>query len=230
MINKITTLLKSKNKKDLILPLFWLRETYSQNWEDIILLSNISKNNWIYVDIWANHPTKLNNFYLFYKRWWTGINVEPNYMLYSKIVKKRPRDINLNIWVWNWEKLNFYILDNHVLSTFDKNTVDDYISMWHSVLEEKVVETIPLEKLFDQYIGERTIDIMSVDVEWFDMEVLKTNNWDKYKPEYIVLETLEYKTDNTARKTNSMFDDYLFEKWYEKLADTYINTIYKLKK
>jgi hypothetical protein len=62
------------------------------------------------------------------------------------------------------------------------------------------------------------------------MEVLKTNNWDKYKPEYIVLETLEYKTDNTAKKTNSTFDEYLFERGYEKLADTYINTIYKLKR
>lgn len=230
MIKKITTLLKSDNKKALILTLLWLRESYSQCGEDIILDANIRRDTWFYVDIWANHPTKLNNFYLFYKKWWTGINIEPNYILYKKLLKTRKNDINLNIGIWNGEKLDFYIVDNHALSTFDKDTVDSYIKMGHKIIDTKKVETISLEKLFDRYAWEKTIDVLSVDVEWFDMAVLESNNWEKYKPTFILLETLEYRNDGTWKKTNHIYDAFLFQKWYEKLADTHINTIYQLKK
>lgn len=164
-----------------------------------------------------------------YKKWWTGINIEPNYIMYKKLIKQRKKDINLNLGVWTWEEMVFYLLDNHVLSTFDKKTANDYIKMWHKILDQKKIQTLPLEKIFDKYVWKKTIDILSVDVEWYDMEVLKTNNRDKYKPTYIILETLEYKKDWTWEKNNKIYDNFLLNKWYKKISDTYINSIYKLK-
>jgi hypothetical protein len=49
-----------------------------------------------------------------------------------------------------------------------------------------------LEKIFDTYVKDKQIDILSVDVEGWDMDVLESNNWEKYRPSYIILETVEY--------------------------------------
>lgn len=230
MINKIISLWKSINKKDIFLQYLWLRESYSQCAEDIILASHISKEKGVYVDIWANHPMRLNNFYLFYKKWWTWINVEPNYIVYKKLLRKRAKDINLNLGIGNGEKLDFYIIDADTLSTFDKETAMSYTKLGHKIIETRQIETITLEKLFDLHIWNKEIDILSVDVEWFDMQVLESNNWDKYKPHFIILETLEYSNEWTWKKLNNVFDPYLEDKWYRIVADTFINTIYQLQR
>ena len=49
-----------------------------------------------YVDIGANDPNLINNTRRFYRKGWTGINCEPNVVLFQKLAKARPRDINLN--------------------------------------------------------------------------------------------------------------------------------------
>ncbi len=85
----------------------------------------------------------------------TWINIEPNYLLYESLKKQRKKDINLNIWIWNWKKINFYIIDNDVLSTFGKNTVKDYVKLWYKIIEKKIVQTQTLEQIFDKYANEK---------------------------------------------------------------------------
>ena len=54
--------------------------TYSQTGEDLILdILLKDKPKGFYIDIGGNHPKKFNNTFLFYKKGWDGINVEPNY-------------------------------------------------------------------------------------------------------------------------------------------------------
>jgi hypothetical protein len=62
------------------------------------------------------------------------------------------------------------------------------------------------------------------------MDVLESNNWNKYKPNYIIVETVEYakKWKHRRTKENDLFDTYLAWKWYKVIAETGINTIYKL--
>jgi len=232
LLEKLKILYNSNNKKKLILDYIWngKKQSYSQCWEDLILDFFINKEKWLYVDVWTNDPIRWNNLYRFYKKWWSGINIEPNYQLYKKLLKKRKKDINLNIWIWNGEKLDFFVINPDTLSTFDQQTSKRYIDMWHSLQEVRKVDTLTLEKLFDTHLWDKTIDILSVDVEWFDMQVLQSNNWNKYKPKYIILETLEYEKDSLWKKqSNGEFDLYLEKRGYINFADTHINTIYKLK-
>jgi len=46
------------------------------------------------------------------------------------------------------------------------------------------------------------------------MDVLESNNWDKYRPTYIILETVEYGKNGklTWIKQNDIFDPYLVSK------------------
>ena len=52
-----------------------------------------------YVDIGAYHPKLFSNTYLFYKKGWRGICVDPNPKMGEIFAKARPRDVFLNCWV-----------------------------------------------------------------------------------------------------------------------------------
>ena len=61
------------------------------------------------------------------------------------------------------------------------------------VLKEIKMKTKRLDHILDKYMPlGREIDFMSIDVESLDLNVLKSNNWSKYKPKIIVVEDSEY--------------------------------------
>jgi FkbM family methyltransferase len=210
--------------------LTWIGVHYSQTWEDLILDFLTMQDTGFYIDIGGNHPISWNNTYWFYKKWWTGINVEPNKKLIKKFNSKRPKDQNLQIWIGKQNsELEFFVLDCDSMSTCDKETVKRYESVGYKVVDSYIVPIWTLERLYDEYVWDKKIDILSVDVEWLDMDVLMSNNWDKYRPTYIILETVEYGKHGklTWIKQNDIFDPYLESKWYVIVAETWINTIYK---
>jgi FkbM family methyltransferase len=211
-----------------ILFLLWVNRYFSQAWEDIIIDWLTHKNKWLYVDIWANHPINGNNTYLLYNKWWRGINIEPNRKMIKKFQSTRSRDINLQIAIGpSNNDLTFYVFNEHQMCTCDIETVKRYQEAWFKIIDKYSVPVWTLERLFDTHALDKEIDVLSVDVEWWDMDVLESNNWDKYKPSYIILETVEYSKD-WWKKLNDVFDKYLKDKWYWVIAQTAINTIYKL--
>lgn len=225
-----------KNPFSWMLFMLWLSECYSQLWEDRIIDFLILKDNngiekeykWLYIDIWGNDPIRNSNSYFFYKKWWRWINIEPNKNLIKKFIKKRPEDINLQIAAWkeNWN-LTFYSFEVDQVSTCDTKAVKRYEDAWHKVIDTYTVPVLTLEKIFDTYAKDRKIDILSVDVEWLDMAVLESNNWEKYKPIYIIVETVE-NWKNWWIKQSNIFDPYMKSKWYWIVWETWANTIYKL--
>lgn len=207
----------------------WLPIPASQFGEDLILNYLIRKENWFYVDIGANDPFFWSNSYLFYNKGWSWITVEPNKQLHKKIQKKRARGINLNVAVGKSGLLSYYEIDSNGMSTCDKDLADYYVSKGHTITNIYETPIVPLSEIFDSYLGWNTIDVLSIDVEWMDMEVLLSNNWEKYKPLYIVLETLIYKWDDeVGARDDKRFTEYLEQYWYTVVADTFINTIYRL--
>lgn len=212
--------------------LLGIKRYFAQAAEDIILEHLTQhKQKWFYIDIGANKPIDWSNTYWFYLKEWKWICVEPNKELIRKMKAKRPNDINLQLWVWssNGEML-FHTFDEDQMSTCDSATVERYKSIWHKVVETYSVPIWTLEKLCDTYVPEnQEIDILSVDVEWWDMDVLESNNWEKYRPNFIILETVEYWKNwkFTWIKQNDIFDPYLKSKGYDVVSETWINTIYK---
>jgi hypothetical protein len=89
------------------------------------------------------------------------------------------------------------------------------------------IPIIPLKKILEKHAGQKEIDILSVDTEGYDLEVLESNDWQKFRPRFLIIETLEYKNDGTGKKLNDIFDTYTEKIGYKKIADTYINTIYE---
>jgi hypothetical protein len=63
----------------------------------------------------------------------------------------------------------------------------------------KEIDVVPLTEILEKHLDNRKIDFMSVDVEGYELEVLMGNNWKKYRPKVLIVETLHY---NYARIVN----------------------------
>lgn len=189
MIKKYTkSRIKSVLKKFKLNSVLHASEHFSQCGEDIYLGNKFKgKKGGFYVDVGAYHPFHLSNTYQLYCNGWRGINIEPNPTSYSKVRKGRPEDINLNLAVSDSvSEVLFncdYVYSSIVEAGEDegKNTIS--------------VKSEPLSSIFERHDVE-DIDFISVDCEGFDIAVLETNDWDKWRPTVILIEDHEAKLDS----------------------------------
>ena len=222
-------LINSKFINDIIAKTLKIRivRGYSQCGEDLIIEKLLPKNEGFYVDIGANHPIRSSNTYLFYKKGWRGINIEPNPSMRWLFKLFRDYDINLNIGIGpKKSEIDLYVFKINTLSTFEKKSADEYQKMGYKLKKIIKVPVFPLKDVLEKYSCEREIDLMSIDTEGYDMEVLKSNDWKKFKPKFIILETTEgAKADKCER--NGMFDEYMAKIGYKIVSNTQLNTIYE---
>lgn len=158
---------------------------YSQDGEEIYLAEKFGGlEKGFYVDIGAYHPYKFSNTYWAYKRGWNGINIEPNKNGYALLEKHRARDINLCCGVGEQSgNLDYYEFAEPAFNTFDKSEFEG------KRIPDRVVN-IPvyrLEEILEKHSVDK-IQFMDIDVEGMELSVLKSNNWNKWKPEFILVE------------------------------------------
>ncbi len=146
-----------------------------------------------YVDIGANHPYTYSNTFKFYLKGWRGINVDATPGTKKLFDSLRPRDINIEAGVsLRPSEMDFYTFENGVFNTMDKATAEEHCRVF-SIAIKKVIplKTSTLADILDAHLPpSQRIDFMSIDVEGLDMEALRSNNWNKYKPEVLVVECL----------------------------------------
>jgi FkbM family methyltransferase len=197
--------------------------SYSQHREDIIidkLLGNKKKG--FYVDVGANNPTGFNNTKRFYDKGWNGINIEPNTRGYKLFLKERKRDINLNIGISKKEgKLILYEMEPDMLSTFSENEMKGYKKNGYKLVKERKVKTLPLKKVLEKYAKNKKIDFFSIDTEGFDMQVLESNDWKKYKPKVICIETVQ-----NAGEEKPEIEKFLEKVYYKRVYKNNTNSVY----
>jgi len=171
-----------------------LMNSYSQFGEDLEIEKAVGKKeNGFYVDVGANDPNQISNTKRFYKKGWTGINIEPNFENYQKFVNERPQDINLNIGIGPQDgEAKFYIFDPNELSTFSQEEAQKYQKLGYKLESEKDVRIIPLWKVLEEHAQGKEVDFLSVDAEGYDLEVLKSNNWERFRPKVLCVEIAEH--------------------------------------
>jgi FkbM family methyltransferase len=201
-------------------------KSYSQEGEDIILRRVFSdQTSGYYIDVGAHHPRRLSNTCYFYKLGWTGINIEPNPNAFLTFQKERPRDLNLQLGVAaKPSMLKYYHFNDPALNTFDSKLSKKRLKRSPFIItktEEINVET--LEKILDKYLPlNKKIDFITIDAEGFDMQVLQSNNWQKYRPKYLLVEDLNFRL---YEMNKSQINIFMKSKNYELFAKTY-NTLF----
>lgn len=206
----------------------WRTISYAQEGEDMILSRFLSdKNVGYYVDIGAHHPYRFSNTYFFYKSGWRGINVDA--LPGTKVLfdKERPRDVTIEMGISSTEgALQYYMFNEPALNTFSEEEAIKKDALEHYYIQKKVeIQTVPLKILLDNYLPENQhIDFMTIDVEGLDLIVLKSNDWELYRPKFLLIENLVRQPIQELVETSELYS-YLTSKDYELISKS-MNTLF----
>lgn len=162
--------------------------SYAWNHEDVLLHRAFQdQHRGFYIDVGANHSVLGSITHNFYQRGWNGINIEPVVAEHRRLVRHRPRDINLNVGVSNEEgEMTLYgCRRNTALSTLSH---EESLKLGVELIET-TVSVLTLASICERYVGEHEIDFMSIDVEGFEQRVLESNDWSRWRPRVLVIES-----------------------------------------
>ena len=173
--------------------------SYSQEGEDMILkrLFETQEKKGFYVDVGAHHPKRFSNTYYFYKKGWSGINIDamPNSMNIFNRLRKRDINIEVPISATN-QILKYYVFNETAFNGFSKKLSEKRDGLDHAygkyfIRYTKEIETRTLRDVLTQHLSvNQEIDFLSIDVEGLDFEVLKSNDFEKFRPKVILIEIL----------------------------------------
>jgi hypothetical protein len=106
----------------------------------------------------------------------------------------RPRDINLEMGIGSCVgELDYYVFNEPALNGFSKELSEQRheADTAYQVREVIKIDVQPLSQVLDCHLNTgQEIDFMSIDVEGLDFDVLKFNNWSKYRPKFVLAEIL----------------------------------------
>jgi hypothetical protein len=149
--------------------------SFSQYGEDVLLYALFSPApSGFYVDVGAHHPWNLSNTYKLYLRGWSGVTIEPNPDAAPLFTRHRP--------------LTFHKFAQPALNSFDAEQSD---RMTQEVIQRISVECLPLQEVVDLRARDRSIDLLSVDCEGFDLDVLSSLDWTRVRPTAVIVEDFE---------------------------------------
>jgi len=177
--------------------MYFNKISFSQEGEDMVLTRLLNhKSKGFYIDVGAHHPILISNTYKFYLQGWTGINIDamPGSMIPFK--KLRPNDINLEYAISDEpQNMTYYMFNAPELNTFSKEEADykngkNGFESYH-IIDKLEINTYTLKDILDANCPkDQLIDFMTIDVEGLDLAVLRSNDWSKYRPRFILVEAL----------------------------------------
>lgn len=197
---------------------------YSQHGEDF-LLDQIFKDQQrgVFVEVGCIDGRRFSNTLAFEERGWKGLCVEAHAGYIELLKKNRPNSIVCFCAAGEEDEdgVPFYANARGSLSTLDKSQEGrwkrDYRD-YFTGFELQQVKKRRLDTLFQQHGMER-IDILSIDVEGYEVEVLKGIDFSRYMPSVIVVES-------HSPEHEQQLDEVLGPAGYHKLAQLSGNIFY----
>ena len=173
----------------------WALKSYSQEGEDMVLRRMFEKQKFgFYIDVGAHHPKRFSNTYFFYKQGWCGINIDAMPDSMKAFDKVRPRDTNIEKPIFDKDQtLTYYAFNEPALNGLSKRLSKERSGKnGYFIKFTQNIETTTLENVLDKSLPkDQEIDFLSIDVEGLDFAVLKSNNFNKYRPKVILIEMLD---------------------------------------
>jgi FkbM family methyltransferase len=199
--------------------------TYAQQGEDIIVKDLFVKlfdvEHPTYIDIGAHQPIIGNNTYLFYTTGSTGVLVEPNPDLTDLLKTTRPKDTVLDVGIGAGgadTEADYYVMvqGRGGRNTFSKEEADK--RPIKQVIKRKLVD---LNGVLAKYFPPGGPDFMSIDTEGYDLTILKSLDFTRFRPRIICTETLDDDKDMVHGILELMAS-----KNYDIRGGTWVNTIF----
>ncbi len=197
--------------------------SYAQNAEDVMLwraLGHVERGFWI--DVGAAEPEALSVTRAFHDRGWSGINVEPNPMLFAGLAAARASDVNLAVALAALPGRRRF----HVIGDTGLSCLDDDVAARH---REAGFETAEIEVEVDTLAAicrrhaAGDIHFLKIDVEGAEAEVIAGGDWQRFRP-WIVL--AEATSPLAQDRTHGAWESLLLEAGYRFVWFDGVNRFY----
>lgn len=196
------------------------RLCFSQFGEDVVLWNLFGATDGFYVDIGAYDPFQYSNTAMFYKAGWSGVNVDASLLSIERLKRFRPRDTNIHAAISDVEQeVEFEMYDAGVFSRIDSAASPKPLVDGTKPFTTVRMRTRRLAELLGDLRIERPIDFLSVDCEGHDLQVLRSNDWDRFRPKAVVVEDF-------TRDDSSPIMTYLATLGYRHLCMTGVSRIF----
>jgi FkbM family methyltransferase len=173
--------------------------SYSQNGEDIIFGHFFgNRSTGIYVDIGAHDPRRFSNTHLLYQKGWSGINIDPTPGM-KNVFAERTRDTNLEVGISDQTgNLKYYVYNKGTLNTFDETVVVKHAAENISPIQTIEVPVTKLADVLNTHLKSGVIDLLCIDVEGHEINVLRSSDWEKFRPSIIAIEDHALNLENLS--------------------------------
>ena len=163
-------------------------KSFSQYWEDRMILKILGSGVGTYVDIGAGSPIWGSNSFLFYKLGWRGVTVDPikfNVFLHRVF---RSKDFQYENLVSSESRIEtFHELSPWELSTTDPLVLERQINDGAKLVRSSLLKTITLGDIYKSHPMSHP-HFLSIDVEGQEMSVLLGIDFANFKPDLICVE------------------------------------------
>ena len=206
------------------------RASYSQAGEDMIaayFFGRFKIRDISYLDVGAWDPILINNTYYFYERGHRGVLVEPNVDMSEKLRTVRPRDTTLvaGIGLGKPTVADYYVMSNPSWSTFDKGEAEHQVKATDGKITIKEVRKMPLLDINDvmaEHFGAKAPAYVSIDAEGLHLAILKSVDFERFRPALICVETLV----SGESRTIAEIPAFMRTKGYVERGGSFVNTIF----
>lgn len=205
---------------------------FGQSAEDAILWRIFKhRNNGFYIDVGCFHPTQYSNTFLLHRlNNWNGINIDASSDSIELFKSARPEDININSAVGEKTgKLTLHKFKHPARNTLSQKNIQRQMKRGDTeIIGSEEVEVKTLKSLLDKYLPNgKEIDLLNIDIEGYDFQALKSNDWDKYKPKVVLVE--DYDVFGYSGKESIIYT-FLDSKGYILISHNFDTSVYAEKK
>jgi len=209
---------------------YWIKNFFNpiNHYENIVFLEEYfkDKKKGFYIDVGCFHPIRLSNTMFLHLKGWKGMNIDLSKKSIDLFKIARPKDINLNFGVGSKNETLDYFYNK---KTFANNTFNiDFAKSFlkKDEIKKDKVEVKTLKFIMENYSTEKEIDLLDIDVEGFDLNVLKGMDFEKYTIDLIMIEVHHY--DNKTKKIANEILNFLTKKNFKLVFGIYPgNCIFK---
>jgi len=207
---------------------FYAHVSHSQEGEDMVLRRVFHEQpTGFYIDVGAHHPERYSNTAYFYWRGWSGITIDATPGVKEQFDLFRPRDINIEAAIGRREtNRTFYQFNEPSLNSFDAALAERWNQYKnYRIVAKTTVRTITLNEVLAQHLSpHQHIDFMSIDIEGLDLEALQSNDWQQYRPEFVLVECIDVPLAELVNNPLSVFMD---SQRYRLFAKTFSTVVFR---
>ena len=162
--------------------------SYGQTGEDRLIESIVGSGPGFFVDVGCNEPVRDSNTFRLYKRGWHGITIDANRELVDGHRKLRKKDTQVCAALSDVEtEMVFTEFADSCVSSLDADHVAEWAKQ-RAIVARRVVRTQTLTNVLARCNAPNRFDLLSVDVEGHDLNVLRSLDFELFRPRLVVVE------------------------------------------